>query len=226
MCNRPLAALVLVALSCTPAVADEYLGQLSADPFNPNSLSNPFGAGNPYKADGLNNPFSRYGNPYSNQSATNPYATEAPKLYDSNGNYRGKLSSNPYDPESISNPYGRYGNPLSSESINNSFGAGNPYRTDSPTNPYGQGLSVFGQDPSSRRRAPSRSYDLAPSVPTVPSYQPTSRYGSPLERSTAPRANPYEHRTPPNPYAVPSPRPSRSYDFAPSVPTIPSYASP
>nr|PZN76237.1 MAG: hypothetical protein DIU57_17525 [Pseudomonadota bacterium] len=27
MCNRPLAALVLVALSCTPAVADEYLGQ-------------------------------------------------------------------------------------------------------------------------------------------------------------------------------------------------------
>lgn len=77
--------------------------------FDPNCLSNPYGAGSPYKADGLMNPYSRYGSPYSNQSWRNPYATDAPKLYDSNGNYRGKLSSNPYDPDSTSNPYGRYG---------------------------------------------------------------------------------------------------------------------
>jgi hypothetical protein len=43
--------------------------------------SNPLGAGSPFKADGLNNPFSPYGSPFSNQSATNPYATDAPRLF-------------------------------------------------------------------------------------------------------------------------------------------------
>jgi hypothetical protein len=96
-------------------------------PYDPRCLNNPYGAGNPYKADGLNNPYSTYGSPYSNKSHTNPYATDAPKLYDSNGNYRGRLSSNPYDADSTSNPYGRYGNPYSPDSINNPYGAGNPY---------------------------------------------------------------------------------------------------
>ena len=95
--------------------------------YSPNSLSNPYGAGSPYKADGLMNPYSRYGSEYSNESWKNPYATNSPKLYDSDGNYRGRLSSNPYDPDSTSNPYGRYGNPYSSDSINNPYGAGNPY---------------------------------------------------------------------------------------------------
>lgn len=96
-------------------------------PYDTNCLNNPYGAGSPYKADGLKNPYSQYGSPYSNKSATNPYATDAPKLYDSNGNYRGRLSTNPYHPDSTSNPYGRYGSPYSSESINNPYGAGNPY---------------------------------------------------------------------------------------------------
>lgn len=95
--------------------------------YSPNSLSNPYGAGSPYKADGLMNPYSRYGSEYSNESWKNPYATNAPKLYDSEGNYRGRLSSNPYDADSTSNPYGRYGSPYSSDSINNPYGAGNPY---------------------------------------------------------------------------------------------------
>ena len=86
-----------------------------------------------------------YGNSFSNQSATNPYATEAPRLYDQQGNYRGKLNTNPYDPDSVSNPYGRYGNPYSADSLNNQFGAGNPYRSDSPTNPYGSGWRIEGQ---------------------------------------------------------------------------------
>ena len=59
------------------------------------SASNPFGAGSPFKPDGINNPFSPYGSPFSNQSATNPFATDAPRLYDQQGNYRGKLSANP-----------------------------------------------------------------------------------------------------------------------------------
>lgn len=99
----------------------------AACPFDPNCLSNPYGAGSPYKADGLMNQYSPYGSPYSNKSWTNPYATDAPRLYDGQGNFRGRLSTNPYDPDSTSNPYGRYGSPLSPDSINNPYGAGNPY---------------------------------------------------------------------------------------------------
>ena len=73
------------------------------------------------------NPYSPYGSPYSNKSWTNPYATDAPRLYDGQGNFRGRLSTNPYDPDSTSNPYGRYGSPHSPNSINNRYGAGNPY---------------------------------------------------------------------------------------------------
>jgi hypothetical protein len=81
------------------------------------------------EADGLNNPYSPYGSPYSNKSRNNPYATDAPKLYDGQGNYRGRLSANPYDPDSTSNPYGKYGSKYSPDSINNPYGAGNPYLT-------------------------------------------------------------------------------------------------
>jgi hypothetical protein len=66
----------------------------------------PFGAGSPFKPDGLNNPFSPYGSQFNNQSATNPFASDVPRRYDQQGNYRGKLSTNPYDPDSTSNPYG------------------------------------------------------------------------------------------------------------------------
>ena len=94
---------------------------------------------------GMSNPFSPYGSPFSNQSATNPFATDAPRLYDQQGNYRGKLSANPYDPDSISNPYGRYGSRFSPDSINNPYGAGSPFYSDSPTHPYGRGLRIAGQ---------------------------------------------------------------------------------
>lgn len=96
-------------------------------PYDPRCLNNPYGAGSPYKPDGLMNPYSPQGSQYSNQSWTNPYATDAPRLYDSQGNYRGRLSANPYDPDSTSNPYGRYGSQYSPDSINNPYGAGNPY---------------------------------------------------------------------------------------------------
>lgn len=96
-------------------------------PYDSNCIDNQYGAGSPYKSDGLMNPYSQYGSKYSNKSWTNPYATDTPRLYDSQGNYRGKLSTNPYDPDSVSNPYGRYGSKHSADSINNPYGAGNPY---------------------------------------------------------------------------------------------------
>lgn len=88
-------------------------------PADPRCLNNPYGAGSPYKSDGLMNPYSEYGSAYSNKSWNNPYATNAPKVYDQQGNYRGRLSSNPYDPDSISNPNGAYGNPSSPLSVKN-----------------------------------------------------------------------------------------------------------
>jgi hypothetical protein len=100
---------------------------MAACPYDYNCLNNPYGAGSPYKPDGLMNPYSRYGSPYSNQSWTNPYATQAPQIFGQDGSYHGRLGSNPYDPDSISNPYGRYGSPYSPDSLNNPYGAGNPY---------------------------------------------------------------------------------------------------
>jgi len=99
----------------------------AACPYDPNCLDNPYGAGSPYKADGLMNPYSKNGSRYSNDSWTNPYATNAPKIYDQNGNYKGRLSTNPYEADSTSNPYGRYGSPYSPDSINNLYGVGNSF---------------------------------------------------------------------------------------------------
>jgi hypothetical protein len=76
-----VALLLLFLLLPLPLLVHaEDLGELSANPYNPYSTSNPFGAGSPFKLDGLNNPFSPFGSPFSNQSATNPLATDAPRL--------------------------------------------------------------------------------------------------------------------------------------------------
>lgn len=128
------------------AAQAQSIGRYSANPYAPNSTSNPYGAGSPYNPNSINNPYGKYGSGYSNDSASNPYATDAPKLYDQSGRYHGKLSTNPYDPDSVSNPYGRYGSRYSADSINNPYGAGSPYAPSSPTNPYGQGMNLYGSD--------------------------------------------------------------------------------
>jgi len=144
--NFAMGVIILLTLQWGIWASAEDLGRLSSNLFDPESTSNPFGAGSPYRSDSINNPYGPYGSPYSPKSATNPYSTDAPKLYDSQGNYRGRLSSNPYDSDSTSNPYGKYGSPYSSESINNPYGAGNPYSADSPNNPYGKGWHIEGSD--------------------------------------------------------------------------------
>ena len=138
---RPAELILPLPLS----VQADYLGELNANPFDFDSTANPFGAGSPFKPDGINNPFCPYGSPISNQSATNPFATDAPRLYDQQKNYRGKLSTNPYESDSTSNPFGRYGSPFFPDTINNPFGAGSPYSSNSPTNPYGRGLRIEGE---------------------------------------------------------------------------------
>lgn len=115
-----------------------YLGRLSTNQYDSESISNPYGVyGSQYSPHSINNPYSEYGNPYSPGSVSNPYALSTPSIYGSDGTYLGKLSSNPYDPESISNPYGQFGSPYSPTSINNPYSVyGNPYSSESATNPY------------------------------------------------------------------------------------------
>ena len=56
-----------------------FLGVDSANPFELNSTSNPFGTyGSEYSANSINNPYSLYGSEYSTESATNPYLVSEP----------------------------------------------------------------------------------------------------------------------------------------------------
>jgi hypothetical protein len=119
---------ILIGLALSPAGA-QYLGNLSKNPYAPNSTGNRFGAGNPSAPNSVTNPYGQYGSPYAPNSAKNPYTFNSPKLYDSQGNYRGNLSANTYDPDSTSNPNGQYGS---------------RYAPQSPNNPYGQGLRIQG----------------------------------------------------------------------------------
>jgi hypothetical protein len=142
---RTVFALPIIIAFITTARAQEYLGQLGGSEFNFNSTKNEFGLGSPFRPNGINNSVGIYGSETSDLSARNPLAQNAPKLFDNEGNYRGKLSANPYDPDSISNPYGRYGSQYSPDSIDNPFGAGSEFRYDSPNNPYGPGWRIVGE---------------------------------------------------------------------------------
>jgi len=57
-----------------------YLGVVSANVFDPDSTSNPFGQyGSQFSATSINNPYSLYGSEYSTESATNPYLVSEPE---------------------------------------------------------------------------------------------------------------------------------------------------
>ena len=86
--------LLLLLMLFPLSASAEYLGILSANPFDSASTSNPFGAESPFKPGIVNNSSSPYGSSFSNQSATNPFSTNVPQLYDQQENYRGKLSTN------------------------------------------------------------------------------------------------------------------------------------
>ncbi len=87
-----ISAVLLIIITTTlanagpPILVDpqtgKYLGNLSANPYDQNSTSNPYGQyGSPYSNDSINNPYGKYGSPYSNDSSNNPYATGSP-IYD------------------------------------------------------------------------------------------------------------------------------------------------
>jgi len=64
----------------------KYLGNLNSNPYDPNSVANPYGQyGSQYSPDSINNPYGQYGSPYSPDSATNPYSSGGPVIIDPDG---------------------------------------------------------------------------------------------------------------------------------------------
>jgi hypothetical protein len=138
---KRLTLLLLAFTLSAPLVSAQsydYLGELSANPYLPDSTSNQFGIyGSPYSYQSIHNEFGPYGSPYSPRSVTSPFAVDTPLVYAQDGTYLGRLSANRYDPESISNPFGPYGSHFSATSVNNPFSLyGSPYSIYSATNPY------------------------------------------------------------------------------------------
>jgi hypothetical protein len=117
---------------------NKYLGTLSSNRYDPDSVSNPYGRyGSPFSPDSVNNPYGIYGSRYSSFSANNPYTTQAPKIVTGSGQYLGKYSANPYDSDSSSNLYGQYGSRYSPTSINNPYSTyGSRYSPSSVMNPF------------------------------------------------------------------------------------------
>jgi hypothetical protein len=113
--------LAMLGMTAASHAQSGYLGNLTANPYLPPAAPQPQGT--------FNNPYGTSGN--------------SPRLYDSQGQFRGNLNANQFDPNSVANPYGQYGSQYSPNSINNPYGAGSQFRQDSPTNPYGNGMKVY-----------------------------------------------------------------------------------
>lgn len=84
----------------------------AACPYGPDCLNNPYGGGKPYKPDGLMNPNSANGSQYRNNSWINRNPTDAPNLYDSQGNYPGASTSLRAQRASVGEPVAVAGYPL------------------------------------------------------------------------------------------------------------------
>jgi hypothetical protein len=80
-----LALALEMAAAGPPILVDrqtgKFLGNLSSNPYDPDSTSNPYGRyGSEYSQDSINNPYGRYGSEYSQDSPNNPYATNPPAI--------------------------------------------------------------------------------------------------------------------------------------------------
>ena len=72
-----------------------FLGCLNCSEYGQSSIHNLYSYGSLY-GQTIFNHFSEYGSAYSNVSACNPYATNAPVIVDSSGHYYGRLTVNEY----------------------------------------------------------------------------------------------------------------------------------
>ncbi|MDA8111631.1 MAG: hypothetical protein M0T83_04175 [Nitrospiraceae bacterium] len=78
-----LLPIIVLFLETSPVLAESpylvapdgtYLGNLNNNPYDPNSVNNPYGQyGNPYSPNSIHNPYGVYGSPFSPQSPNDPY---------------------------------------------------------------------------------------------------------------------------------------------------------
>jgi hypothetical protein len=74
----------------------QFLGKLSLNPYDSESVSNPYGSfGSPYSSTSIKNPYSQYGSPYSSLSPNNQYTSTPPSIYLKGAIY-GSLTKNRY----------------------------------------------------------------------------------------------------------------------------------
>ncbi|MBE7543376.1 MAG: hypothetical protein M9913_18690 [Bryobacteraceae bacterium] len=150
--SRPLALCLFVLVFACSVFAQSprlyssdgkntFLGNLNANPHDPDSIANPYGRyGSRSSPTSINNPYSPYGSPHSPHSARNRYSSSAPRIVAPSGLYLGRYSANRHAPDSIANPYGRYGSRSSPTSINNPYSRyGSTHSPDSARNPRGRG---------------------------------------------------------------------------------------
>ena len=71
-------------LAQTPILVDpsngKFLGNLNNNPYDINSVSNPYGRYSSPSPDSIKNPYGIYGSPYSPKSPNNSYAMGAPQI--------------------------------------------------------------------------------------------------------------------------------------------------
>lgn len=87
----------------------QFLGKLSLNQYDSDSISNVYGSyGSPYSSTSINNQYSSYGSPYSSLSPNNQYTSTPPTIYLRGVKY-GYLTKNKYmsgvilDPDSLIN---------------------------------------------------------------------------------------------------------------------------
>jgi hypothetical protein len=87
----------------------QYLGKLSLNRYDSNSVSNPYGSyGSQYSFTSIFNVYGTYGSPYSSLSPRNRYTNTPPAIY-LRGQHIGYLTKNPYlgfnnvDPDTLFN---------------------------------------------------------------------------------------------------------------------------
>ena len=82
----------------------QYLGKLSLNVYDSESISNPYGSyGSVYSSTSIFNPYSSYGSPYSSLSPFNQYTSTPPSVY-LRGRFFGYLTKNFYKGSNIIDP--------------------------------------------------------------------------------------------------------------------------
>jgi hypothetical protein len=84
-----------------------YLGELSTNKFDSDSIFNEFGSyGSEFSSTSIWNEFGTYGSQFSSKSAFNDLASDPPMIY-SGDQYIGRLTTNKYKSDAVS-PFGLY----------------------------------------------------------------------------------------------------------------------